>query len=492
MKRVNENRVVGLATVALLLGAPILFFTAAEVGTEDKPWEGVPVRAAHVDHQNLFEKAFNSGQEVTAACLECHENAAEQVIHTVHWRWEADPVKVAGREKAIATGKKNTINNFCIGIQGNWSSCTACHAGYGWGDETFDFSDTANVDCLVCHDQSQGYIKGRKGIPVEGVDLLAAARSVATPGRNNCGGCHFRGGGGNAVKHGDLDESLYYPTADVDVHMGRYDFLCVDCHKTKEHNIKGRSISVSVDNKNQISCTDCHNKKLHKDDRLNSHTDTLACQTCHIPEVAVRQATKTHWDWSTAGDENREDDIHQYLKIKGSFIYQKNLRPEYGWFNGLADRYLLGDAINPKTITPMNKPKGSIDDPDAKIWPFKIHRGKQIYDQQYNYLLQPKTAGEGGFWNNFNWDKAAQLGSEISGIPYSGSYGFAETEMYWPLTHMVAPKEEALQCRDCHGEKGRLDWKTLGYFGDPLKWGNHQRQKMATGERLQRRDETAK
>mgnify|MGYP000666355391 CR=1 FL=1 len=35
---------------------------------------------------------------------------------------------------------KYSINNFCIGIQGNWPSCTACHAGYGWEDESFDFT----------------------------------------------------------------------------------------------------------------------------------------------------------------------------------------------------------------------------------------------------------------------------------------------------------------------------------------------------------------
>jgi hypothetical protein len=34
---------------------------------------------------------------------------------------------------------------------------------------------------------------------------------------------------------------------------------------------------------------------------------------------------------------------------------------------------------------------------------------------------------------------------------------------------MVVPKEKALRCADCHGAKGRLDWKALGYAGDPRK-----------------------
>ena len=36
------------------------------------------------------------------------------------------------------------------------------------------------------------------------------------------------------------------------------------------------------------------------------------------------------------------------------------------------------------------------------------------------------------------------------GLPYSGRYGFIETEMYWPINHMVSPADQALQCVDCH------------------------------------------
>ena len=40
--------------------------------------------------------------------------------------------------------------------------------------------------------------------------------------------------------------------------------------------------------------------------------------------------------------------------------------------------------------------------------------------------------------------------------PYSGKYGFIETVSYWPTTHMVAPKEKALACAECHAKNGRL------------------------------------
>ena len=79
--------------------------------------------------------------------------------------------------------------------------------------------------------------------------------------------------------------------------------------------------------------------------------------------------------------------------------------------------------------------------------------------------------GEGGFWTDFDWDQALRLGSEVVGLDYSGSYDFAETWMYWPMTHMISPKEDALQCAACHGPDSRMDWQALGYSGDPIDWG---------------------
>jgi len=36
------------------------------------------------------------------------------------------------------------------------------------------------------------------------------------------------------------------------------------------------------------------------------------------------------------------------------------------------------------------------------------------------------------------------------GLPYSGDYGFVETVMYWPVNHMVAPKDQSVSCAECH------------------------------------------
>ena len=135
---------------------------------------------------------------------------------------------------------------------------------------------------------------------------------------------------------------------------------------------------------------------------------------------------------------------------------------------GLA--HLLGDPVAADGPTLLNPPLGDIKDPSARIWPFKIHEAHQPYDTGHGYLLQPVTSGRGGFWSEFDWDQALRLGSDVTGLPYSGEYGFAETYMYWPQTHMVAPKTQALQCQACHCEGGCLDWEALGYPGDPIRW----------------------
>ncbi|MCP4428661.1 MAG: tetrathionate reductase family octaheme c-type cytochrome [Chloroflexi bacterium] len=482
MKNSKYVWLIGLLVTILIIVVPIISIVSSAPTNSDDPWSFVPVREPHVDHTDLMAGPYETGQDVTKACLECHEAAAHEMVQTVHWKWESEPVHLPGRDELVTIGKKNQINNFCIGIQGNWTGCTRCHAGYGWDSAEFDFSMEENVDCLVCHEQSGTYVKSNSGLPAEGVDLAVAAQSVATPTRLNCGGCHFNGGGGNAVKHGDLDSSLFYPSDDVDVHMGRHDFQCVDCHKTEAHQIGGHSISVSVNDENEIACMDCHQEDLHEDERINAHIKAVACQTCHIPLGATRDATKMNWDWSAAG-QDIEEDPHEYLKIKGSFVYERGFMPEYYWFNGDADRYLLGDVMDPTAVTSLNTPQGDITDANAKIWPFKVHRAIQIYDANYNYLLQPKTVGEGGYWTEFDWDLAATLGGEATGMKYSGEYGWAQTEMYWQLAHLVAPKENALQCSDCHSDNGRMDWEALGYYGDPLRWGNrNQTIGMATEE----------
>jgi hypothetical protein len=136
--------------------------------------------------------------------------------------------------------------------------------------------------------------------------------------------------------------------------------------------------------------------------------------------------------------------------------------------NGTASHYLLGDRFDASKPLPINELKGSYDDPDAKIAPVKVHRGRQIYDTVNRYLIQPKLAssrpGDGAYWAEFDWQRAATEGMKAVNLPYSGQYGFARTEMSWPINHMVSPKSETVGCNECHSRGGGRLAHVTGFY----------------------------
>jgi octaheme c-type cytochrome (tetrathionate reductase family) len=428
----------------------------------------------------VLQQKFTSPQQVTKTCETCHNITAMQVMRGNHWNWEREEY-IKGRG-IVYLGKKNAINNFCIGTKGNEQSCAKCHIGYGMDTEGKIFGDSLYIDCLVCHDNTETYAKASEqgGKPVDTLNLNKIAQSVGRPKRSNCGVCHFFGGGGNNVKHGDLEMAMFEPTKDIDIHMGSdgINMQCVDCHITEQHNITGKVYSLSSMNLNRNTCTQCHTKTPHKEEILNEHTLKVACQTCHIPVYAKENATKMFWDWSTAGrlkngEPFAEEDSmgnHSYLSIKGSFKWAKNVRPDYIWFNGTASHYLKGDKIEDTSkVVVLNQLHGSYADDESKIIPVKIHLAKQPFDPINKILIIPKLyadkKGEGAFWQDFNWQTAAAEGMKESNLPYSGKYTFIRTSMYWPLNHMVSGKEKSVTCNECHRRNdSRLEGLTDFYL----------------------------
>jgi len=424
---------------------------------------------AQEDHSEFIEGPFASPQEVTETCLLCHDGIDKDIMLTRHWNWLGDE----------NFGKKNMINNFCVSLPSNWPRCTSCHIGFGWKDESFDFEDPNNIDCLICHDRSGSYKKvpTGAGMPDPSVDLVKVAQSVGRTTNLSCSVCHFNGGGGSGVKHGDLTASMSNPSPALDFHMGELGFSCSDCHAGENHRILGASHGSMATGTNHMACLDCHDEKPHVKKVVNDHVSSVACETCHIPTFAREEPTVTWWDWSTAGQDINPDPDEfgkpVYNKKKGDFLWEKNVIPAYKWYNGQADYYQAGDPIDPENMVEINKLSGNIYDENAKITPFKLMRGKQIYDSKNRYLITPKMFGEGGYWSSFDWNKAAELGMVTSNLAYSGKYNFVETKMYWPINHMVAPARKSLKCTDCHTRKDtkRLNWQELGYKGDPMTIG---------------------
>lgn len=426
--------------------------------------------------QGPFKEA--DGAAVTKACLTCHTKAAHQVMATSHWTWN---VAKDGRD---GYGKStHLVNNYCIStIGGNTESCARCHAGYGMKDKTFDFAREENVDCLVCHDTTGDYEKEKGGYPNPGVPLEIVAQSVGLPSNKNCGVCHFFGGGGDATKHGDLDDTILKAPRAVDVHMSKAGagMDCVDCHASTAHQVNGPNYVIPADRREQpkypgeavsrMACSACHTDAPHASYILNRHYQKVACQTCHIPAFARGGLpTNLYWDWSTAGrlkngrgyKEEDPNGFETYNSIHGEMIWAKDVKPSYVWYDGNLQFKRLTDSFtipaDGKVV--INPAQGRYQDANAKIWPFKVHEATQPYDTERMTFVAPYTAGpkgSGAYWGDWNWDVAIRKGMETAGLPYSGKFGFVKTAMLWPITHMVAPKEQALRCTECHSTQGRL------------------------------------
>ena len=482
----------GIFMAALM--AAMLFASAAPAASDPASEKLLKSTSDHTKFKAL-QQEFNSGPEVTKACLSCHTEAARQIHKTQHWKWEYRS------PEGQLLGKKHVINNFCTSVSSNEAFCNTCHIGYGWKDDKFDFTSEVSVDCLICHDSTGNYRKQPglagnvvtkamefppgSGNMVKPINLKKIAQSVAKTSRDTCGACHFFGGGGDGVKHGDMDSSLASPDQALDAHMDALglNFTCATCHMTEGHQVPGSRYAPTAQDKvgahlrgkeyttNPTTCQACHGQAPHKKiAKLNDHTDKVACQACHIPKYARGGvATKMSWDWSTAGRMGvdgkpliiKDAKGHPtYTSAKGDFVLGENVVPEYLWFNGKVRYTLFGDKVEKSDQpTRINHFEGSAGDGRSLIWPVKVMRGKQAYDPVNKTLAVLHSSGldDTAFLTNFNWEKAVAAGMASVDAPFSGKVDFVSTESTWPITHMVAPANDSLRCHDCHASGGRLE-----------------------------------
>ena len=431
-------------------------------------------------------------------CLHCHSpggllggpDRAAEVMGTIHWTWTHTNTPPG---HAQVMGKRNIVNNYCIAVPSNEPRCTSCHVGVGWRDDSFDFSDSSKIDCLVCHDTTGTYKKTPTGAgaPDPAVNLLRVAQHAGKTSRATCGACHFYGGGGDAVKHGDLDSTLTNPSRELDVHMGvdGANMACADCHQSLEpgstaHDVIGSRYSKPAPD--NWLCEDCHSPTPHWNSEngayYNGHTGRVSCQVCHIPHFARGgKATKMTWDWSTAGIKGTNGATMQikdaagnvvYDTMKGTFTWASNVVPEYVWFNGNVVWKELQDAINPAQMVTLNELQGSAEQGRARIIPVKRFTAVQPYDAARDTLVIPhlfalNANDTNAYWKGYNWTNAIRAGMSAVDEIFSGQMGWVETEMFWVQNHMVAPKEQALTCADCHVPEGRIPFARLGY--DPQR-----------------------
>ena len=426
--------------------------------------------------------------EGTKTCLKCHKKEAEDVFHSLHYQWstKASAEDLIGVEPGTKVGKMHDINDFCTNPMAPWidryvnkegkvivDGCAKCHIGFGKKpSEKMTEKELENIDCLMCHapGYSRKVVKDKDGklhwVPNMDADILTLrAKNVTKPTAAMCLKCHAGSGGGANFKRGDIEMAHYEAEEDLDVHFAN-DMSCVDCHTTKNHRIAGRGVDLAARDLpgEKVACENCHDAEPHESDVLNRHTQTVYCTTCHIPDYARYDATDVDRDWSR--NELEENGKHGEITV-----LKKHVKPVYMWWNGKSifqDTHKPAKAVN--GYVKMVYPDGSINDPNAKIYAMKRHVAKLPILKKERLILpiNVNTVFKTGDINKAVIEGAkAYFGKDI----IAKDYEWIKVERYMGLFHEVVGGDKALKCQDCHGKNGRMDWKALGYKGDPRKFG---------------------
>ena len=447
-------------------------------------------------HQN-----FVKGYEGTKTCLSCHEGQAKHVFGSIHYKWKAPaPNLVNSNNQKI--GKINATNDFCTNPSFQWigiltndqgkvigNGCSKCHTGLGVKpSETMSRAQLENIDCLMCHASNyrREVVKKDDGslawMPVARNNpelMLNIVQNVSKPTNLNCLACHVGSGGGLNFKRGDLETAHLNPTRDFDVHMGG-GMQCIQCHKFTEHKVVGAGTQMSgmdwPTNEQRPQCENCHRGTVHKVAALNRHTSAVYCTTCHIPTFARKDATDMRRDWSKAEEVKGEGRFEPHIELG------RNVKPAYAWWNGTGAIALLDQPVKagPNGKVSMYKPSGSIDDAKSRIYAFKYHTGRIPVETASSAMIPVQvgpTFRTGNTMASAIGGAKSYLGKDLTAKDIS----YIEVERWMGIFHEVVPKTQALKCGDCHGATGnRLDWKALGYQGDPQKTGGRKAKVSAT------------
>ncbi len=70
------------------------------------------------------------------------------------------------------------------------------------------------------------------------------------------------------------------------------------------------------------------------------------------------------------------------------------------------------------------------------------------------HLFPKEKNDKAAYWKSYDWGNAIAFGMEYAGQKYSGEFDFVETSYVFPITHMVAPKNNVVECIECHVKSG--------------------------------------
>lgn len=300
-------------------------------------------------------------------------------------------------------------------IKGWMEHCGKCHTS------TYRDPATGKTDCTLCHKTKDG-----KGEP-----------TVA-----QCRKCHIK----DSAKRGDIFDEEH------DVHLA-VGMRCHDCHQrlTDPHSnhqfAKGYAIDTTEDTvEGTISCTTCHEEKPHgkllEGEVLDSkHVNKIACVTCHTGPRPGKAIETRNWNKFT-------EDGKPVTKMR-----QPGWIPGHKWYVGKKCGHLpiLGTTDLMSKIYPFNVV--------AVTW--FIERSDAALD---DVIIVPEVRAADA-------DKDGETTVEEMRAYENGKYKDATLvtrEFNFSVTHSVVPREQAFNCRDCHGKDASvLNWRELGYDGDP-------------------------
>ncbi len=414
------------------------------------------------------------------------------------------------------------------------------------------------IDCLICHaidydmNQKQVVVDDNGRARWDQDRSMLAMMSIDSPTSENCLRCHQHNFGGDIyvdstgheyfqsmlnkgherprIAHpGSKRGTPFSPAWDVHAAAG---MECIECHTTEGHYIaKGTHTTTQLANDLvgvEVSCEKCHGSEPHSAnedlaDFYNMHTEKIACQTCHIPNLQPDNATIR--DFATP----------EFEEHPGIYVYTDHEKLVdghdggimYRWWNG--DGSFLGNAIgdNPngenlyrfykpehvwpefadfdyegwyeKVMRPIAKQKPS------KLYAMKRFNGRQHIDLEnitpfggmyvpynlptYYTTGDPKEAGKKelhksmmGMMYGFMF-KTYLMDTFMSFMDADGWHDshFAELQQgqhmearYIPqdasmeISHAIR-RDGALSCDQCHSPDGVLDWAELGYPEDEVE-----------------------
>jgi len=486
----------GLWSAALLVSG-VLAFAGTGPGPEPgpEPW-------VHPGADVMRDNGYDGPQ----TCATCHPDALHQVTHSVHWYVSGKVRNVKGlpdgtwwgmvnRECALAGS--TALSNWTAATKGRFTAesagCGMCHIGeldsppLPAGREATE-AEAATVDCLVCHAESydmaarETLVSDTSGSTHWGQDRsLAAALSITrVPTAEACLRCHE-----HSFSRDYKRGTPYEPTNDVHAAAG---MPCSSCHLTRDHLIaKGQNESDMVANDlpdQPVVCSNCHGRQPHQgadSAPLNAHTETVACQTCHIPVAGgiVRE------DW---GKPVRDD---------GKGIYSE--LSKYDGIPAIADLWVPAVTIERGTPDHMWRVPNTEDAHDSQSWMafatatrssegaaiFPVRALSQIllFDREimmwqapgmafvkeqpgmadFPLLLAPNREVYNTTGDVTKAIAAGMKAGEAMGMHWSGKWTSMEIPgtSYISVNHGV--RRIGLGCRDCHSPNGVLDFAGLGY-----------------------------